>query len=319
MSLEALGWNDARQQAFADYAREGLLPGRVIGEHRTHLEVALRDGDVDAEVPGRLHNAAELRSDLPGVGDFVALSPSVGDGPAIIEAVLPRTSALIRQAAGERRPQLVAANVDVVLIITALDGDFNLERIIRYLALAEEGGVDPVIVINKADIGDDPATALAELQSIAPDVPVHVLSAHSRDDVAMLEAYFDGGRTIALLGSSGVGKSTLTNQLLGHDAQATQPVRARDNRGQHTTTHRQLFLRDAGGAIMDTPGMRSLELWEADPVLADDAIFEAIETLAADCKFRNCRHDSEPDCAVRAAIERGDIEADALKRYWAAE
>ncbi|MFY0613075.1 MAG: ribosome small subunit-dependent GTPase A [Hyphomicrobiaceae bacterium] len=319
MSLDALGWNAQRQREFADYARQGLIPGRIIGEHRTHYQVALQDEEIAAEIPGRMRNAAELRSDLPGVGDYVALSPSAGDGPAIIEAVLPRTSALIRQAAGERRPQLVASNVDVVLIVTALDGDFNLDRLIRYLALIDDGGAEAVIIINKADIGAEPEVAMAELQRVAPDVAVHVISAHSRQDVAVLEKYFEGGRTIAVLGSSGVGKSTLTNQLLGYEAQATQAVRARDNRGQHTTTHRQLFIRDAGGAIMDTPGMRGLELWDADPVFADDAVFDAIETLATACKFRNCGHDSEPGCAVRAAIKRGEIDVAALERYLATE
>lgn len=315
MALEALGWTAARQRDFAAHAAHDLIPGRVIGEHRTHLEVAVNDGDVTAEIPGRLRHAAELRSDLPGVGDFVALSPGAGNGPAIIEAVLPRTSALVRQATAERRPQLLAANVDTVFIVTALDGDFNLERLIRYIALVRDGGAEPVIVINKADLAADFDAARAEIRGIAPDVPVHVLSAHDPAQVAKLERYFEDGATIALLGSSGVGKSTLTNRLLGREAQATQPVRAFDNRGRHTTTHRQLFVRAAGGAIMDTPGMRGLELWDAEPATADDAAFAAIEELAAGCRFRNCRHDSEPGCAVRDAVARGEVDAATLARY----
>lgn len=323
MSLDALGWTASRQQEFVEYARQDLLPGRVVGEHRTHFQVAMSGGEVSAEIPGRMRNAAELRSDLPGVGDYVAVRPSDGDGPAIIEAILPRTSALIRQAAGERRPQLVASNVDVVFIVTALDGDFNLERTIRYLDLVRDGGAEPVIVINKADIAEGIDAALVELRDVAPNVDVHVLSAHRPAEVATLETYFEGGRTIVLLGSSGVGKSTLTNELLGYEAQATQAVRARDNRGQHTTTHRQLFIRKAGGVIMDTPGMRGLELWDAEPVPApgsvDDDAFDAIETLATQCKFRNCGHASEPGCAVRSALARGEIEAAALARYLAAD
>lgn len=315
MALEALGWNAHRQQQFSAYAQQGRVPGRVVSEHRTHLEVALAGGEVVAEVPGRLHNAAEVRSDLPGVGDFVAVSPSAGDGPAIIEAVLPRTSALIRQAVSERRPQLLAANVDTVLIVTTCDGDFNLERIKRYLTLVEDGGAVPVIVINKADIATDIEAAAGALRDMAPEVAVHVLSAHRADEVAALACYFDGGRTLALLGSSGVGKSTLTNQLLGHEAQATQPVRAYDNRGRHTTTHRQLLARPGGGAIIDTPGMRGLELWEAEAEPVENDAFELIETLAADCRFRNCRHASEPGCAVRSAIERGELEEALLARY----
>ena len=319
MSLDALGWNKRLQQEFLEHAQGGLMPGRVIGEHRTHFDVAVEGGELTAEIPGRLRNAAKIRSDLPGVGDYVALTPSDGDGPAIIEAVLPRTSAIIRQAAGERRPQLVAANVDIVFVVTALDGDFSLERIMRYLTVIDEGGATPVIVINKSDIGSGLDEALAELRAAAPDVKIDFVCAHNAADVARLEAYFEGGRTIALLGSSGVGKSTLTNQLLGREAQVTQTVREHDNRGRHTTTHRQLFVREGGGSIMDTPGMRGLEMWEAEPMTADDNEFEAIEALALECKFRNCGHTSEPSCAVRAAVNSGEIAADVLERYLAGD
>jgi ribosome biogenesis GTPase len=264
-------------------------------------------------------NAIELRSEMPGVGDFVALMPGEGDGPAIIEAVLPRTSAMIRQAAGEWRPQLIAANVDIVLIVTALDGDFNLERIGRYLAVIREGGAEPVIIINKADIATNVDEARAELAKVAPNVTVHVLSARRPGDVAVLEHYFEGGKTVAFVGSSGVGKSTLTNKLLGDPIQATQEVRTHDNRGRHTTTHRQLFLRPGGGAIMDTPGMRSLELWSADAATEAEAEVEVdfsdIEALAAQCKFRNCRHDSEPACAVRKALEEGTLSPDHFAQF----
>jgi ribosome biogenesis GTPase len=331
MSIEALGWTRQRVAEFAELARRGLMPGRIVGEHRTHFEVATEHGEVAAEVPGRMWNATEIRSDMPGVGDFVALMPGEGDGPAIIDSVLPRTSALIRQAAGERRPQLIAANVDVVLIVTALDGDFNLQRIERYLAVVREGGAEPVIVINKADIAGNADAALAELAKVAPDVAVHLVSAHDPADVVLLAGYFndrptcnDGNagnngnngrasRTIALVGSSGVGKSTLTNRLLGEDVQATQAVRAHDNRGRHTTTHRQLFQRASGGAIMDTPGMRSIELWDSEPEPELD--FSDLEELAAQCKFRNCRHDHEPACAVRAAVKAGDVDADRAARF----
>lgn len=319
MPLDAFGWNAHWRRLFEPHAVEGLIPGRVIGEHRTHFDVAVMDGDVTAEIPGRLRHAAELRSDLPGVGDFVALTPSGDDGPAIIEALLPRKSVIIRQAAGERRPQLVAANVDVVFVVTALDGDFSLERTMRYLTVIEEGGATPVIIINKADIGVGIDEARVGLRASTPNVPVHIICAHEPADVMLLERYFDGGRTIAMLGSSGVGKSTLTNKLLGREAQATQAVRAHDNRGRHTTTHRQLFVRDRGGVIMDTPGMRALEPWEVDPMTTDDAAFEKIDALATECKFRNCGHQIEPSCAVRAAVERGEITPDVLERYLAEE
>lgn len=313
MTLEALGWSGQRQADFAAHAAGGLVPGRVVGEHRSHYRVATDSTELTAGTTGRVRNTAEQRSDLPGVGDFVALRLAVGDGPATIEVVLPRTSALVRKASGEPRPQLLAANVDVLFIVTAPDGDFNLPRIERYLALVRNSGAAPVIVLNKADLTDDVIGLTGQIAAIAPGVPIHAISARARDGVRDLERYFEGNRTVGLIGSSGVGKSTLTNELLGRAAQATQEVRAHDSRGRHTTTHRQLFTRPQGGAIIDTPGMRGVELWNTPQGVDND--FEDIEALATQCKFRNCRHDSEPACAVRAAVGRGDLEAGRLASY----
>ncbi len=313
MPLTALGWTAERQKAFAPYAKEGLVPGRVVGEHRTHFCVATQTGELTAHITGRSRNEAAERSDLPGVGDFVAVRPSIDDGPAMIEAVLPRSSAIVRKAAGEQRPQLLAANVDVVFIVTALDNDFNLQRLERYLALVRESGATAVIVANKADLPHDEAATTGLIEGIAPDVPVHRLSARGAGNLAELEPYFAGNKTIALMGSSGVGKSTMTNQLLGHNAQSTQEVRAHDSRGRHTTTHRQLFVRAQGGAIIDTPGMRGLELW--NPTEVAEPSFEDIEALAAQCKFSNCQHKTEPACAVRAAVARGELAAERLSSY----
>ena len=307
MTLDALGWSRQRQKDFAPHAAEGLLPGRVVGEHRSHYRVATEATELSAQITGRSRNTAAQRSDLPGVGDFVAVRIAMGEGPAIIEAVLPRTSALVRKAAGERRPQLLAANIDVVFIVTAPDRDFNLPRLERYLALVQESGAAPVIVVNKSDLTNDVIGTTGQIAAIAPGVPIHAVSARGRDGMGDLERYFDGNRTIVLVGSSGVGKSTLTNELLGRAAQATQEVRAHDSRGRHTTTHRQLFTRPQGGAIIDTPGIRGLELWNAAKGV--ESHFEDIEALAAQCRFRDCRHESEPGCAVRAVVERGDLDA----------
>jgi ribosome biogenesis GTPase / thiamine phosphate phosphatase len=313
MTLEGLGWSGRRQAEFAAYAAEGLLPGRVVGEHRSHYRVATEVTELSAGNSGRARNAARQRSDLPGVGDFVALRLAKGDGPATIVAVLPRTSALVRKASGEPRPQLLAANIDLVLIVTASDGDFNLPRLERYLALVRESGAAPIIVLNKADLASDLAGMTGQIAGIAAGAPIHALSARERDGARDLEVYFDASRTVALIGSSGVGKSTLTNLLLGREAQATQEVRAHDNRGRHTTTHRQLFTRREGGSIIDTPGMRGVELWSAANVA--NINFDDIEALASQCKFRNCRHNSEPACAVRAAVERGELDAGRLASY----
>lgn len=313
MTINLFGWNEQRAAQFEGFSADGLVPGRVVAEHRTHYRVATNAGELSAEISTRHRTNAQERSDLPGVGDFVAIRFAPDDGPAMIEAVLERSSAIVRKASSEKRPQLIAANVDFLLIVMALDGDFNLERLERYLALARESGAVPVIVANKADLAEAATAQTASIAGIAPGVPVHVISARNRTGVIDLECYFEGNATVALVGSSGAGKSTLTNELLGRDAQLTGEVRAHDSRGRHTTTHRQLFLREHGGAIIDTPGMRGLELW--NPTTEADDDFGDIEALAGQCKFRDCRHDREPKCAVRAAISNGTLSEERLAKF----
>ena len=313
MPLTAFGWNERWQNEFSGFAADGPVPGRVVGEHRTHYQVAIGDIELTAKTMGHVRNAAALRSDLPCVGDFVALRPNAGDGPATIEAVLPRTSALIRKASGKETPQLLAANVDVVFIVTGLDGDYNVARIVRFLTLVRDSGAVPVIVANKTDLSKDAALAVREIAAAAPGIAIHAISARAGVGVSELAAYFEANRTGVLIGSSGAGKSTLINQLLGENRQATGEVRGHDSRGRHTTTHRQLFLRPRGGSIIDTPGMRGLEVWNPSESVAMN--FEDIEALALQCKFSNCRHQSEPACAVRAAIARGDLDPARLAAY----
>jgi len=243
MSLEALGWNGQWQAKFDALAITGLVPARVVGEHRSHYRVATEATEVSAGTTGRMRNtparsSRAQRSDLPGVGDFVALNLAEGDGPSTIAVVLPRTSALIRKASGTTDPQLLAANIDVAFIVTAFGGDFNLLRTKRYLALVQQSGATPVIVVNKADLTNDVVGPAGQIEGIDPDIRVHVISAREPASIQVLEQYFKGNCTVALIGSSGVGKSTLTNRLLGRDAQATQDVRGYDGRGRHTTTHR---------------------------------------------------------------------------------
>ena len=312
LALSALGWDAQRDEAFAPFARDGLVPGRVVGEHRTHHQVATVVSELSASVAGRLRKSDRHELALPGVGDFVAVRPSASDGPAVIEAVLERRTALVRKASGEPHPQLLASNVDVVLVVMALDGDFNIPRLERYLALIAASGAEPVIVANKVDRAVDSPAMLGQLAAAAPGVPIHAMTAKNAGEARALLAYADGNRTLALVGSSGVGKSTLTNQLLGRDAQLTQKVRAHDNRGRHTTTHRQLFVLASGGSIMDTPGMRGLEAWTTEP--DTDAGFAVLEALALECRFRNCGHTTEPGCAVRAAVERHDLDPGVVAR-----
>ncbi len=231
----------------------------------------------------------------------------------MLERVLPRTSALIRKASGKPDPQLLAANIDVVFIVTSVGGDFNLPRLQRYRALVQQSGAAPVIVVNKSDLESNVGGSAGEIEGLGNHLPVHLISARARESIQVLEQYFTGNRTVALIGSSGVGKSTLTNQLLGRDAQATQEVRGYDGRGRHTTTSRQLLTRSQGGAIIDTPGLRGLETWDATQ--APQGTFDDIEGLALQCRFRNCRHDTEPDCAVRSAVGRGDLDGAHLSDY----
>ena len=313
MSLEALGWNSHWREMFEAHRSSGLLPARVVGEHRSHYTVATGTTELPAGTTGRLRNLVEQRSDLPGVGDFVGIRLSESGSPATIEVVLPRSSALIRKASGKPEPQLLVANIDFAFIVTAQGGDFNMPRIQRYLALVQQSGALPVILVNKSDLGNDVTETISQSASFPTDVPVHAVGARARDGLEVLEQYFEGNRTIALIGSSGVGKSTLTNKLLDREAQTIQAVRAHDGRGRHTTTFRQLLVRPQGGAIVDTPGLRGLEIWNAED--AREGAFEDIEEWALNCRFSDCGHETEPGCAVLSAIARGDLLAERLVEY----
>ena len=314
MTLQNLGWNEGWQQAFEPYAARGLAAGRILVEHRGRYGVATETSAHTAEIAGSLHNKATLRSDLPAVGDFVALRLPGGDGPALIQAVLPRRTAFIRKAAGVvTDDQVVAANIDTVFVVDALDRNFNLRRIERFLALARVSGAAPVIILSKADLADDAEARLEEVRTIAFGVPIHITSARTRLGLEQLGLHLQSGCTVALLGPSGVGKSTLINELLGHEIQHTQEIRASDDRGRHTTTGRHLLMRPDGGTLIDTPGMRELALWYSDDGV--ELVFQDLEALAHQCRFNDCQHASEPGCAVRAAIDRGELDPCRVKNH----
>jgi ribosome biogenesis GTPase len=228
--------------------------------------------------------------------------------------VLPRKSAFIRKSPfNETKPQVLAANVDVVFIVAGLDNDFNLRRIERYLTLGWESGAQPVVLLTKADLCDDVDARVAEVEAIAFGVPVHAVSAPRGDGVDTVRSYVPPGRTAGLLGSSGVGKSTLVNALVGHELLPTQPVRESDSEGRHTTTHRELVLLPEGGLVLDTPGMRELQLWDADEGIA--ATFDDVEALIAQCRFTDCSHGEEPGCAVREAIKEGTLDKERFESW----
>jgi ribosome biogenesis GTPase len=307
ISLNELGW-DARWQEAAD-AHPALTPARVVVEHRGAYEVVAATGTLWAELRGITYHEARDKSELPTVGDWVLL----GDEGAI-EMLLPRRSVLLRAAAGERTtPQPIAANVDVAFVVTSANQDLNARRLERYLAAIGAGGAAPIVVLNKIDLVDDPAPLLARVAEVAGAAPVIAMSAARGDGIETARAHLGPGRTGVVVGSSGVGKSTLLNRLLGAAAQEVQPVRASDDRGRHTTTRRELFVLEGGGVLVDTPGMRELKPWTDDPA---DLGFEDLEALAAQCRFADCTHDREPGCAVR---EGGDPARVAAWRKLSAE
>lgn len=306
MSLESLGWN-ARLAAAAHSSLEaGLVPMRVAREDRDRYTVLEPSGERPAVLAGRFRQSTLSRIERPAVGDWVLVRAD-GDGIVTIASVLPRASVFLRKVAGENtEPQVVAANVETVFLVCGLDGDFNPRRIERYVASAWESGARPVVVLNKADVAEDRDARLAEAVAVCPGVDVLAVSALEGRGLEALAPWLSFGHTIALLGSSGVGKSTLANALMGEERQATGGVRADDSRGRHTTTHRELVPLPSGAWLLDTPGMRELQLWAEDDSL--DRTFPEIAALALECRFRDCAHEAEPGCAVRAALGAGTLE-----------
>ena len=315
-NLIALGWRSALDDAITPLVTEfpGAEPARVAVEHRGRYVLYSAHGELSAEVTGRLRYLAQGREDFPAVGDWVLVRTRPTEGNATIHAILPRHSAFSRRAAGTRADeQVVAANVDVVLIVTSLNRELSLRRLERYLTLTWESDAKPVIVLNKADLATDIAASRREVEGIALGVPVHAVSAMTGDGIEELRKYYSNHRTIALLGSSGVGKSSLINRLAGASLLCVNDVRAADDKGRHTTSYRQLVVLPDGGLIIDTPGMRELQLWEAEGGLAE--AFDDVEALAVDCRFRDCEHLSEPNCAVTAAVAEGLLPAERLESY----
>jgi ribosome biogenesis GTPase len=308
-SLARWGWRAEMTRALA----AGEEPARVVAEYRGGYVVVAEAGELKAGSSGKLRRAIKVEgADKPCVGDWVAISARPEEGTALLHRVLARSTCVRRRAAGGEGAQVVAANVDVVMIVSALTGDVNARRLERYLAVVRESGARPVIVLTKVDLVEDAAGARAAVEAAAGDAPIVVVDALGGRGVEALDAWFAGDATVALVGSSGVGKSTLINRWLGEDRLATRPVRD-DGRGRHTTTHRELYLRPAGGLVMDTPGMRELGLVDVDAGLKDT--FADVAEVAASCRFRDCRHAGEPGCAVAAALEAGTASAERVAAW----
>jgi ribosome biogenesis GTPase / thiamine phosphate phosphatase len=305
-ALELLGWDAAAASAFAQLQEDNLFPARVAAQHRGEYVLLSEDGEVRAKAAGRLVYDREIGGELPAVGDWVGVRP-----PATIVSILPRRSAFIRKSAGQDSiEQVLASNVDAAFLLAGLDDDFSLRRLERYLTTAWESGAEPVIVLTKADLCPDVEEAVMTVESVAIAVPVHPISNVSGEGVDLLDGYLRPGRTVVLLGSSGVGKSTLLNRLAGGEVMQTRALAA-DGTGRHTTTHRELVLLSSGAMVIDTPGLRELQFWEGDITAA----FEDIEALAEECRFRDCAHTREPGCAVLGAVDNGSLELDRLRSW----
>jgi ribosome biogenesis GTPase / thiamine phosphate phosphatase len=309
LDLATVGWDDAWSAVFEQYDREGLTPGRVAVQHRGEYDVLTADGERRTRVTNRLRRESR-REELPVVGDWVAL-----DSAGAIVAVLPRRTTISRRAAhepasGVSREQVLAANVDVVFVVQALGQELDPRLLERYLALAIESGARPVVLLTKADLEPEPEAVAAD---IGDEVPVHTVSARTGVGLDAVRETLAHGATGVLLGPSGVGKSTLVNALVGDDARlATADVGA-DGAGRHTTTRRELVLLPDGGMLVDNPGMREVHLWIADGALSD--AFDDIAELALACRFTDCRHETEPGCAVRAALESGELSRERWESY----
>jgi len=313
VDLRELGWDLSFEESFRAAAGDGV-PARVAAASRGLYRLLGEDGEWLAEAAGRLRHEAAGQGGLPAVGDWVAAAPRPAEGHATIVGVLPRRTDLVRKAAGRTvEAQVLAANLDAVLVVAALDRRLNRRRLERYLALAWESGALPVVVLSKADLAADAPGARAEVERLAPGVPVVVSSAPAGCGLPELAAAIGRGRTAALVGPSGVGKSSLLNALLGEEAQRVGAIRATDGRGRHTTTARELLVLPQGGVVIDTPGLREIQLWDAEDGL--ERAFEDLDELARGCRFRDCRHRGEPGCAVRRAIEEGALASERLDNH----
>lgn len=322
MKLEDLGWDSFFQQHFEESQSDGCIPARIAEEHKNGYYVFSTEGKLTAKVSGRLRYLTQDFGNFPAVGDWVAIEAHPEEEKATIHALLPRKSKFSRKAVlsggtpktgGKTEEQVLASNIDTVFLVSGLDGDFNLRRIERYVTIAWDSGATPVILLNKTDLCDDVDTKVRDVEASLIGVPILPISATKKEGFGLLRKYLGLGKTVAFLGSSGVGKSTIINTLLGYERQKTVAVREYDNKGVHTTTHREMILLPDGGLVIDTPGMREIQMWTDTEGIT--RTFKDIEELAEQCRFNDCLHGDEPGCAIQKAIDNGDLDAKRLQSY----
>jgi len=318
MNLTEFGWNNKWQDKYDEYKmtnpHKNVTIGRVLLEHKRSYRVITEMGEWLATPSGHFQYHAQIRRDYPAVGDWVVLEQLPGEEKGVIHAILPRTSLFSRKEAGLAfEEQIIAVNVDHVFLTMSLNKDFNLRRLERYLIAAYDSGANPIIVLTKKDLCEDVSNYISQVETICFGVPVYIISSFTGEGIDELQQLLAGSKTAALLGSSGVGKSSLTNALCGQNVMAVQTIREDDAKGRHTTTHRELFQLPQGGLLIDTPGMREFQLWNNAESL--DNGFNDIELLATQCRFRDCEHVKEPGCAVLTAIEEGELEKNRYNSY----
>ncbi len=314
--IKELGWDSFFEQHYQSVKVPGSVPARVVSESKGSYRVFSQYGEFNAKISGKMRFHSTKENLYPAVGDWVTIKPQVNEHKATIQAILPRRSKFSRKVAGERtEEQVVSANVDTVFIVSGLDGgrNLNLRRIERYLTLAWNSGATPVIVLNKVDLCPDVSIHVQSIEQIASGIPIHSVSAKERIGLDTLRNYLIEGRTVAFLGSSGVGKSALINALLGVEKQKIGEVRDDDHMGRHTTTRRELIILPSGGMVIDTPGMREIQMWAGEEDL--QGAFHDIEMLSRRCRFNDCSHNAETGCAVTAAVERGELDPTRLESY----
>lgn len=327
MHINKLGWNDYFENQFQVYNDQGLIPARVITQQSNNY-VLYHEGEyINAELSGKFLYNAYQKKDYPAVGDWVAVKVHQSYDKAIIQALLERKSYLARKlpisggrkivngmvSGGSTEEQVIASNIDTVFIVVGLDDNFNIQRIERYLTITYNSGASPVIILNKIDICDCLDECIEEMKKITRAVPIHPISVVTDQGMEVFDQYLDSNQTVTFVGSSGVGKSTIINSLIGEELQATKSVSQATGKGKHTTTHRELFFRSAGGMVIDTPGIREVQLWSDEKALGES--FDEIKSLELNCKFRDCKHDTEPGCAIKQAIEDGVLSEERFESY----
>lgn len=314
MDLSAFGWDEGFESRFKEFRERKLLPGRVIESNRLVYKLVSEKGEVAGKLSGRFRYSCHSRGDFPTVGDWVAFKPSEHGGFASIQGMLERKSKFSRKVAGKvSGEQVIAANIDLIFIVSGLDRDFNIRRLERYVTLAADSNAEFVFILNKADLCRDIGQVTSDIKSLFGDAPVYALSALNNQGLEQLSPHIKAGKTMVFLGSSGAGKSTIINRLLGEDRQKTGHVSAHDGRGRHITTSKNLIMLPGGGIVIDTPGLRELQLLCSGEGLKD--AFSDIEAFADKCKYRNCTHTKEPGCAVLEAVNDGIIPEKRLENY----